>query len=149
MTGSLQIKGNKYYAVLNFRDSTGKRVMKWFPLNLVVKGNKRKAEMMLNELIATYQGYEAIEPMNLLFSRHIAQWLDANRPNIAQTTYDQYMNILNNHIKPYFDARGITVSKLTAGDLEDYYTFKISGGLSPNSVIKHHAMMRTALQWGG
>jgi len=148
MTGSLQIKGNKYYAVLNFKDSSGKRVMKWISLNLTVKDNKRKAEAMLNELIATYQGYEAIEPMNLLFSQHIAQWLEANRPNIAQTTYDQYVNILNNHIKPYFDTRGITVSKLTAGDLEDYYTFKISSGLSPNSVIKHHAVMRTALQWG-
>lgn len=148
MTGSLQVKGNKYYAVLNFRDSTGKRVMKWISLNLTVKDNKRRAEAMLNELVAAYQGYEAIEPMNLLFSQHIAQWLEANRPNIAQTTYDQYVNILNNHIKPYFDARGITVSKLTAGDLEDYYTFKISSGLSPNSVIKHHAVMRTALQWG-
>ncbi len=42
----------------------------------------------------------------------------------------------------------ITLSKLTAGDLEDYYTFKISKGLSPNSVIKHHAVIRTALQWG-
>ncbi len=78
----------------------------------------------------------------------IFQWLESNRPNIAITTYDQYFNILNNHIRPYFDARGITVSKLTAGDLEDYYTFKVSEGLSPNSVIKHHAMIRTALQWG-
>ena len=77
----------------------------------------------------------------------IAQWLEANRPNIAVTTYDQYCNILNNHIRPYFDPRRITVSKLTAGDLEDYYAFKIAGGLSPNSVIKHHAVIRTALQW--
>lgn len=148
MTGSLQIKGDKYYAVLNFKDSTGGRVQKWINLNLEVKGNKRRAEAMLNELVATYQGYEAIEPMNLLFSQHVAQWLEANRPNIAQTTYDQYLNILNLHIKPYFDIRRITVSKLTAGDLEDYYTHKVSLGLSPNTVIKHHAMIRTALQWG-
>lgn len=49
MTGSLQIKGDKYYAVLNFRDSTGKRVQKWLSLNLPVKGNKRRAEAALNE----------------------------------------------------------------------------------------------------
>lgn len=148
MTGSLQVKNGKYYAVLNFRDSNGTRIQKWFSLNLEVKGNKRKAEALLNELVVNFQGFEAIEPMNLLFSQHVAQWLEANRPNIAQTTYDQYLNILHIHIKPYFDARGITVSKLTAGDLEDYYTFKISSGLSPNTVIKHHAMMRTSLQWG-
>lgn len=147
MTGSLQIKNDKYYAVLNFRDKSGKRVQKWINLNMPVKGNKRRAEMALNELLVQYQGYEAIEPMMLLLSQHIAQWLEANRPNIAVTTYDQYCNILNNHIRPYFDPRGITVSKLTAGDLEDYYAFKIAGGLSPNSVIKHHAVIRTALQW--
>lgn len=145
MTGSLQVKSEKYYAVLNFKDSSGQRVQKWIPLNLSTKDNKRKAEAMLNALVVQYQGFEDIEPMNLLFSQHVAKWLEANRPNIAQTTYDQYLNILNTHIRPYFDLRGITVSKLTAGDLEDYYAFKVASGLSPNSVIKHHAMMRTAL----
>ena len=51
MTGSLQIKSDKYYAVLNFKDENGKRVQKWVPLNLPVRGNKRKAEVMLTELI--------------------------------------------------------------------------------------------------
>lgn len=147
MTGSLQIKNDKYYAVLNFKDKNGKRVQKWIPLNLTTKGNKRRAESMLNELLVNYQGYESIEPMNLLLSQHIMQWMEANKPNIANTTYDQYLNILVNHIQPYFDSKGITVSRLTAGDLEDYYTFKTSSGLSANSVIKHHAIIRTALQW--
>ena len=147
MTGSLQIKSDRYYAVLNFRNQSGKRVQKWINLNLPVRDNKRRAEMMLNELLVQYQGYEAIEPMNHLLSQHVAQWLEANRPNIAVTTYDQYYNILTRHIQPYFDTKRITVSKLTAGDLEDYYSFKVKQGLSPNSVIKHHAMIRTALQW--
>lgn len=33
------------------------------------------------------------------------------------------------------------------GSISDYYAFKVKKGLSPNSVIKHHAMIRTALQW--
>lgn len=148
MTGSLQVKNGKYYAVLNFRDATGKRVQKWIALNIEAKGNKRKAEAAMNELLVQYQGFESIEPMNLLLSQHVFQWLNADRPNIAVTTYDQYVNILNKHIGPYFDSRGITVSKLTAGDLEDYYAYKVANGLSPNSVIKHHAVIRTALQWG-
>ena len=56
MTGSLQIKNGKYFAVLNFRDQHGKRVQKWFSLGLDVKGNKRRAETMLNELLVQYQG---------------------------------------------------------------------------------------------
>ena len=51
----------------------------------------------------------------------MAQRLEANRPNLAVTTYD---HMLNNHIRPYFDSRGITVTKLTAGGLEDYFPFK-------------------------
>lgn len=31
--------------------------------------------------------------------------------------------------------------------MEDYYQFKIGGGLNPNTVIKHHAIIRSALQW--
>ena len=147
MTGSLQVKNETYYAVLNFYNNDGKRVQKWVNLHIPVRDNKRKAEIALYELLVNYQGYESIEPMNLHLSQLIAQWLEANRPNIAVTTYDQYLNILMNHIRPYFDGKRITVSKLTAGDLEDYYSFKIKKGLSPNSVIKHHAVIRTALQW--
>ena len=55
--------------------------------------------------------------------------------------------MLQTHIKPYFDQKKITLNKVTAGDLEDYYTAKISGGLSPNTLIKHHAIIRSALQW--
>lgn len=147
MTGSLQIKNGKYYGVLNFKDQQGKRVQKWISLGLDVKGNKRKAEIRLNELLAQYQGIENIEPMNTLLSKHIAAWIEMDRPNITVTTYNQYVNILNLHLAPYFDPRKITVSSVTAGDLEDYYTFKIASGLSPNTVIKHHAVIRSALQW--
>ena len=57
MTGSLQIKSEKYYAVLNFKDSSGQRVQKWIPLNLSIKDNKRRAEAMLNALVVQYQGW--------------------------------------------------------------------------------------------
>lgn len=147
MTGNLQVKGDKYYAVLNFKNQNGKRVQKWISLNLTVKGNKRRAEAMLHDLIIEYQGIESIEPMNMLLSKHIEKWIENDKIRIEVTTYDQYVNILRKHIAPYFDARRITLSKVTAGDLEDYYNTKIAEGLSPNSVIKHHAIIRSALQW--
>ena len=147
MTGSLQVKNDKFYAVLNFRESNGKRVQKWISLNLSVRGNKRKAEVMLQDLLAQYQGIESIEPINTLLSQHVANWIEYDRPHITVTTYNQYCNILNLHIAPYFNPRGITVGKVTPGDLEDYYRFKVAEGLNPNTVIKHHAIIRSALQW--
>ena len=96
MTGSLQIKSDKFYAVLNFKDETGKRVQKWVPLNLPARGNKRKAEAMLADLINEYQGLESVEPVNRPLSQHIAMWIERDRPHIAVTTYNQYANMLAN-----------------------------------------------------
>ena len=82
---------------------------------------------------------------NTLLAQHIAKWIEHDRPHITVTTYNQYVNMLNNHIAPYFNPRGITVGNVTAGDLEDYYRAKVAEGLSPNTVIKHHAIIRSAL----
>lgn len=147
MTGSLQIKNDVFYAVLNFKDGEGKRCQKWIPLHLNVRGNKRKAEAMLQELLVQYQGIECIEPTSTPLSRHVAKWIEYDRPHITVTTYNQYVNMLNTHIAPYFDARHITLSNVTPGDLEDFYRFKVAEGLSPNSVIKQHAIIRSSLQW--
>lgn len=147
MTGSLQVKSDKYYAVLNFKDQNGKRVQKWICLHLSVKGNKRKAEAMLRDLLVQYQDLDSIEPINTLLSQHIAKWIEYDRPHITVTTANQYVNMLNNHIAPYFNERNITVGSVTPGDLEDYYRAKVAEGLSPNTVIKHHAIIRSALQW--
>ncbi len=147
MTGSLQIKNDLFYAVLNFKDIDGKRKQKWIPLHLPVKGNKRKAESMLQKLLVQYQDLESIAPFQTLLSQHIAKWIERDKAHVTVTTYNQYVNMLNLHIAPYFDARGMTVVKVTPGDLEDYYRFKVAEGLSPNTVIKHHAIIRSSLQW--
>ena len=45
MTGSLQIKKDKFYMVLNLTQN-GKRRQKWISTGYTVKGNKKKAEQM-------------------------------------------------------------------------------------------------------
>lgn len=147
MTGSLQEKNGKFYAVLNFKKQDGTRAQKWINLNLSVRGNKRNAEAMLRDLLVQYQGIESIEPISMLLAQHIANWIEYDRPHITVTTYNQYVNMLTIHIAPYFNSRGITVGSVTPGDLEDYYRFKVAEGLSPNTVIKHHAVIRSSLQW--
>lgn len=147
MTGSLQEKNGKFYAVLNFKKQDGTRAQKWINLNLPVRGNKRNAEAMLRDLLVQYQGIESIEPISMLLAQHIANWIEYDRPHITVTTYNQYVNMLTIHIAPYFNSRGVTVGSVTPGDLEDYYRFKVAEGLSPNTVIKHHAVIRSSLQW--
>ena len=54
MTGSLQIKNNKYYLVLNLYRN-GKRKVKWINTDLPVKGNKTKAQKLLREALKQYE----------------------------------------------------------------------------------------------
>ena len=54
MTGSLKIKNDTFYAVLNLKDGD-KYKQKWVSTKLKVKGNKYKATDFLNKLMAEYE----------------------------------------------------------------------------------------------
>lgn len=147
MTGSLQIKNGKYYAVLNFKDKEGKRKQKCISTGLEVKNNKRKAEQMLNDLISEYSSSEYIEPSKDLFCDFLAKWIELNKSKIQITTYDGYKHMLEKHIYPYFKSKGLRLNQLKPIDIQQYYSDKINEGLSPNTVIKHHGVIRTSLQY--
>ena len=53
-TGSVQEKNGRFYFVLNLYDANGKRKIKWISTGLTVRGNKRKAESMLREVLLHY-----------------------------------------------------------------------------------------------
>ena len=57
MTGSLQIKNNKYYLVLNTYEN-GKRKPKWIATELAAKGNKTRAQKLLRDTIKEYEQAE-------------------------------------------------------------------------------------------
>lgn len=146
MTGSLQIKSDTFYAVLNFKDENGKRKQKWVCLNLPVKNNKRKAEQRLNELLAENAETEYIEPTKTLLCDYIKEWVEASKSNVQVTTYDNYVHMLNRHIYPYFKRLNVSLNKVTPSVIKKYHTDKLAEGLSPNTVIKHHAIIRSSLQ---
>lgn len=77
LTGSLQIKNNTYYAVLNLKEGE-KYKQKWITTKLNVKGNKRKAKEFLNELIVKYGAKEA-KSDDILFSEYLMQWLEKRK----------------------------------------------------------------------
>lgn len=52
-TGSVQEKNGRFYFVINLYDANGKRKIKWISTGLTVRGNKRKAESMLREVLPT------------------------------------------------------------------------------------------------
>ena len=103
MTGSLQVKNGKYYVVINTTDSNGKRKQKWVSTGLEAKGNKKKAEKMLRDVIQKYEltGYN--EKSDILFCDYMKLWLERTEKSVDIITYQGYSSVAKAHIIPYFE----------------------------------------------
>ena len=55
MTGSLQLKGEKYYIVLNVYDDFGKRHKKWIKTEFTKNSKIKEREQKLREVLTEYE----------------------------------------------------------------------------------------------
>ena len=89
ITGSVQKKNGKWYIVLNLYDKENKRKLKWINTKLDIRGNKKKAEIMLEEELIKYNSskHTNIEFLNnkesLLFCDYMKQWLEIDRKSVV------------------------------------------------------------------
>ncbi len=145
MTGSLQIKNGKYYAVLNLVGKDGKRKQKWVCTQLPVKGNKKAAAKVMEQLFAEYDRREG-RYENVLLADYLNDWLERIRHTIEPSTYRGYNGNLQNHILPYFRQRRIRLTELRPYHLEDFYAHLMSEkGLSTQTVRHNHRILSKAL----
>lgn len=153
MTGSLQEKNGKYYAVINLTDINGKRKQKWISTGLTIKGNKKKAEQFLREKLKEFELQENLVPSDVLFSDYLLYWLSLAKLKIDESTYQSYVCIANAHIIPYFKEKKIKLNQITRNDLQVYVNFKFEygrkdgkGGLSAKTVKSHIVLIKQALK---
>ncbi len=123
MTGSLQIKSGKYYAVIRIN---GKQ--KWINLQIpTTKGNKRKAAKALEELCLEYENNPVMFD-ETDFEQYAYKWLGNAKNNIDIVTYEGYQNYLEKHILPYFKEKRKYLQQFTMDDIEKFYAYKATGG---------------------
>ena len=132
MTGSLQIKGKYYYAVLNFRQKDGKRVARWISTGYEVsKNTKRKAMERLNQLKVEYSGREVLdECKNKKVVEFAWEWLKSIEPTIEVSTYDSYYSNVQ-HIEQFFSREPyckLYVEELTCEIIKEFYFFLLKEG---------------------
>ena len=90
VAGRLQEKNDYFYIVLSYKDENGKRKEPWFKTGLKVRGNKKKAEDMLNEYRENFDiktgklkhsvlnielSNNNIDKKEILFGDYLFQWL--------------------------------------------------------------------------
>ena len=126
VAGHLQEKNGQFYAVLSYKDHTGKRKSKWVPTGLMVKGNKKRAETMLNEIRRNFvpptQEDEVEIPldMDMSFVHFLDWWLRIAKTTIKPATFSSYSQMLRYPIKPYFEEKGFTLIGLQASDIQEF-----------------------------
>ena len=102
VAGHLAVKGGKYYAVLSYKNSEGKRIPKWISLGLPEKGNKRKAEAELLKLRSEFEIPEETGELSndMLFADYLLDWLEIAKGRLAIATYsgDQIRNFKLPHL---------------------------------------------------
>lgn len=82
---------------------------------------------------------------NSLLCDYIADYVERCGARVQKTTYDNYTSMLNHHIYPYFKNKGLKLKQVKPKDLEKYYSCKQKEGMNPNTILKHHQLIRAAL----
>jgi integrase len=163
MTGSLQIKNNKYYLVLNTYEN-GKRKPKWIATELAAKGNKTRAQKLLRDTIKEYEQAEearAEQEANrslMPFTEAIRLWYedkisDFEHP-IDEVTKQGYDTLMKNHVYPYFREKGFRLCEITKDNLQEFINEKAKngklngkGGLAPRSLKLIKNIVNQTLQF--
>ena len=163
MTGSLQIKNNKYYLVLNTYEN-GKRKPKWIATELAAKGNKTRAQKLLRDTLKEYEQAEearAEQEANrslMPFTEAIRLWYedklsDFEHP-IDEVTKQGYDTLMKNHVYPYFRKKGFRLCEITKDNLQEYISEKAKngklngkGGLAPRSLKLIKNIVNQTLQF--
>ena len=136
--------------VFEYQDSAGQRRQKSESTGLPEKGNKRRAQQMLdNRLDELSQQYTAaLENRNVLFLSFMRSWLnDVMSYKVRDTTMTQYNYVFDSYIAEYKPFHGVKLQELTPALLQSYYNTQLKAGLSPNTVRKHHANIHKCLDY--
>lgn len=151
MKGSLQIKNGKFYAVLSYKNEQGKDTRKWIATGLNEKGNKRKAEAILNNILKEYANKDLFteskpkRTYDILLCDYLTQWLTTRRNEVEEITYESY-NININILAEYFKKKNIFLQELKPYDIQDFYNKLYDKGCNGNTAIHYHVLLREALQ---
>lgn len=150
MTGSVQEKKDRLYVKLRYKDKNKKWTSKWVSTGYTTKGNKKKAEAMIPEIIAKFKYLEYGETGSgsILFADAARQWFETQKGRVENSTLEGDDIYLRVHILPYFEPLKLTLEAVSPKHIRDYYEFKFrngradgNGGLNVQSIRKHKRVL--------
>ena len=130
--------------------ATGKRRQK----SQRVKGTKRDAERTLRQVLLSLEQGSYVKPNKISLGELLRQWLkDYASMNTTDRTQESYTSIVGRHLIPALGR--VSLIELQAQHIQSYYAKKLAdgradgkGGLSARSVVYHHRILSSALDYG-
>lgn len=151
MTGSLQIKKDMYYIVINLREN-GKRKQKWISTGLAVKGNKRQAEKLLRDTLLAYEITPDHASDTTPFADCIRLWLQCAQRRVDTVTFQGYELMAKSQVIPWFESYSIALKDVDLKLLQTFFDEKAAtgrkdgkGGLSPASLRQYKNIIHQTL----
>jgi len=115
-----------------------------------VHGGKRAAQTELAKLVAEVESGHAVASHPVTLGELVERWLSDITPHRTLHTMKEYRRIAEANVKPALGK--IPVNRLTARQIDGFYSSLTGRGLSPASVRRHHALLHAALgravKWG-
>lgn len=149
-TGYVRLKRGIWQIVFYYFDENGERHQSSESTGLPEKGNKRRAQQILNERLEELanQYTTTLASKNILFLTFMLDWLnDIVSHKVKISTFSQYLYVFNTYIAKYKPFHGVKLQELTPALLQSYYNEQLKAGLSPNTVRKHHANIHKCLDY--
>lgn len=120
---------------------TGKRRY----LNRTVRGRKKDAQRVLNDLLHAKDMGRLIEPSRMTLNKYLDEWLEVSaRQRLRVRTFKEYRLQLDRYVRPALGSRRLM--ELSTPIIQRLYTEMLAQGLSARTVQLTHAILRRALQ---
>ena len=158
MAGSIEKRGKNSYRLVCYNgfDLNGNSIRH----TKTVHGSKKDAKIELAKFVADVQNGMVIEGKSLKFSEFVEIWKrDYGLKELAPSTYERYLGMLNSRILPYFGH--FYINKIKPTDIMLFYDQlskdtqiirkKDNNGkktirpLSSKTILEHHRLLRAML----
>lgn len=152
-TVTVQQKGNYWYTVINYKDEHGKWKNKMQATGLSLKGNKKKAEKIAMERLASFIEPDQLDDNNPLLVDYLRSWLTFIENRVEISTYNGYVSSVECVLIPYFEPKKMKLKDLTLKDAQKFYDEILNsnrgrGGKppQPTTIRRYHAAFHSALE---
>ena len=149
--GSLQQRHGTWYVVVGYKDEFGKPKQKWISTGLRVNNNKTKAKIEMKKILKNLDLPKQIEQnkeitQDILFVDFLNSYLQVKKQQVEPITINAYTkqaSCISNHFKNM----RIKLKDLKPYHIEGFYRTLYERGLSGNSVLHYHILIRECLQY--